>query len=446
MIRPQADARRPHLRPRAPVVRALLHWIDSNALPWTLPLPPWCDARARRLRRLRQLARRRLRAHYVAYHGWPRTLTQSLVWPVMALLKAVRSLRSYPIAPGGGMAARLDAIALRWWLQVAHNLMIADQAYLLLHLPAYRRRPTAFITEHEHQALIFLANQQSQGIPGIHHKNPFARFCADHDLPTVCCRWRGRGDVVELATPLPPTDLFLKPAAGGEGEGAEILRRAPRPADGWLTQDGDILGAAALGPYIARRLGDQSWVVQDRAMNAPAWLPFTAGALATVRVVTVKCGPTDSPACLIALLRLPRQNAAVDNLSAGGLGTDIDLSSGRMQAARDWVDLHTHHDRHPETGGHIAGVILPEWPAIKALALRAHAAAGDWFTLGWDISLTEHGPCLIETNLKWSITPFVPIQDTDYTEVMAARFRSAPTPSDILTDNPGSRRAGMVAS
>jgi hypothetical protein len=362
-----------------------------------------------------------MRGQYIAYHGWPRTFTQSLVWPLISLVKAVRSFRCYPLPAGSGLGARLITIARRWWLQLAHNLMIADQAYLLLHLPAYQGRPTAFISNRENLSLLALANLRSQGFPNIHRKNPFARFCAEHRLPTARAFMTGQGSTVLSAQPLPSADLFLKLANSGEGEGAEILPRASG-ANAWLGADGSLLAETDLAAYVGQQLGDQPWIIQERLQNAPSWRGFTAGALSTVRIVTARRHPSGSPECLIALLRLPRKNSAVDNLSAGGLGTHIDLATGRLNEARDWVDVHTHHDRHPDTGGQITGTLLPGWEDIKTLALHAHTAAGDWFSLGWDISLTERGLILIETNLNWAITPFAPIQDTRYIEVMESLF------------------------
>ena len=44
------------------------------------------------------------------------------------------------------------------------------------------------------------------------------------------------------------------------------------------------------------------------------------------------------------------------------------------------------------------GRILPQWSAIRRLAVRAHQVFADRMIVGWDIALTPEGPMLIEGN------------------------------------------------
>lgn len=399
-------------------VRFLLGWIDSNELPWTFPLPPWYPARTRALRRLRILARARLRRQLVAAQGWPRTLVQALLWPGMSVLKTILFLRSHPLPPGAGPWQTLREAAARWWLLFAHNLRLSDQDVLFLHLPANRKRPAAFIICRENQALIDLAGLRTSGFPDIELKNPFARFCDLHDLPTATALLTGCGSSVQSSRPVPAADLFLKLANSGKGKGAEILFRAPA-ADGWLGAGGEFLSAADLPGYALSRLGDgQEWIFQERLQNASSWAGLTPGALATARIITTRPGPSAPPEYLSGYIRFPRQNAMVDNLAAGGIGSPIDPATGRLEAARDWINVQLTHERHPDTGAPIADVLLPGWSDLLALALRAHSHAGHWLAIGWDVTLTSRGPMLIEANLNWAMPPFAPAEDSRYIEMM----------------------------
>ena len=400
------------------LIRILLDWTDSNEFPWAFPLPPWAPERVRRLRRLRVLARRRLRDQLIARQGWPRTFVQALVWPVIAGIKSLQSFRYYPASRDS--KASFTELTARWWLQVAHNLRISDQSDQFLHLPTHRYRPAAFITCREHQALLGVARLHAHGFAHIDLKNPFAGFCAEYDLPTPVALLTGQGRSLRFSRPLPPSDLLLKPAAAEKGRGIEVLARS---AGGWLGSDGRLLSEPDLPAYIVGRLGsNEEWIIQERLQNASSWSSLTAGALATVRVVTARRQPSGSPEVLLAFLRSPRSGSVVDNLSAGGLGVPLDLPTGELGLGRDWVRVHDSHDHHPDTGALLAGVILPGWPEIRALALRAHACAGNWFSIGWDIALTTRGPVLIEANLAWAMTSFTPLIDTAYIEIMESLF------------------------
>jgi hypothetical protein len=81
----------------------------------------------------------------------------------------------------------------------------------------------------------------------------------------------------------------------------------------------------------------------------------------------------------------------------------VDLRSGVVGPATDgalalgpgrgWCDTH------PDTGGQIAGRVLPYWRETLELARRAHTLAfADHVVIGWDIAILDDGPCLIEGN------------------------------------------------
>ena len=362
----------------------------------------------------------------VAWEGWPRTLVQSLLWPVLSLVKAARSFSEYPVPPGTGPAGRAGLVLRRWWLQVAHNFTIADMAYHFFHLPAHRSRPCSFITDREHISLMLLSGDILRGFPDIDLKTEFARFCAQNDLPSVHAFMTGNGASVERSLPPPRADLFLKPANSKQGRGAEILPLAP-DGDAWLGAEGvrlavTDLAVTDLAAYAARRLGDNPWIIQERLQNASSWSGLTPGALATVRVVTGYIHPAGAPECIAAYIRCPRAGSMVDNMCAGGFGAPLDLATGKLGPGRDWIDVHAVHDRHPDTGMPITGIILPGWEQIHSLALRAHTCAGGWLTLGWDITLTPRGPVIVEANSGWSLIPFVPAEDTRYLEIFESRL------------------------
>jgi hypothetical protein len=56
----------------------------------------------------------------------------------------------------------------------------------------------------------------------------------------------------------------------------------------------------------------------------------------------------------------------------------------------------------PGTDTPFSGFQLPDWTAIKDVALRA-AGAFPWArSIGWDVGVSDRGPVLIEGNERWS--------------------------------------------
>lgn len=147
---------------------------------------------------------------------------------------------------------------------------------------------------------------------------------------------------------------------------------------------------------------DGALLIQPVIRNASSWARFTSGALASVRIFTAKY-PDGLIRPFGACLRMPTGTAVADNFSNGGLIASIDMVTGEVgpaisQVARDGM---FECDHHPDTKALITKIELPEWKSLLDIASRAHEKLKIKF-VGWDVSLTEAGPCLIEGNSNWS--------------------------------------------
>jgi hypothetical protein len=399
----------------------LLSWLDSNELPW---LPPrwWIGtAKEREVWALRREARRLMWPDWVAEHGRFRIFTRALVWPLWAGIKsfqhAHRNART--LYPGRSWFA---VWADSYWLQLAYNIRISDQLDACLNLPENRREARGFTVCREQQVLLKRAYREASGVPGLQGKLGFARFCEANALPAPAPVCEGLGGEVTRGTDWPARDLIFKPANMAKGLGIAKLSH-DAGAGVWRASDGSTVGPGTVGGWAAARLGEHAWLVQPFLRNASSLARFTTGGLATCRIVTGRAIPGGEPFLLGAFARFPLDHEAVDNLSAGGVGAGVDLADGTLTVGTIWVGERGLHERHPRTGAQIKGAALPGWPEMAALALRAHRAAGDWRSVGWDVALTPEGPVLIEANLHWSVLFHVPMSRTRIPEVLRVSAR-----------------------
>ena len=385
--------------------------FDSNEFAWTPPLPPWSSRRARQVRRIRTVARAAMRRRLVAEHGWLYVLGISCAWPAVALMKAVVHGRSTS-------QTGLPRVLNQWWLQLAHNLGIGEQQDFRTDRPEQRARVPLYVADTEHRFLMAYLNRDAQP-ERVRDKIPFARFCAQHGLPTVAvlAESEGAGRPAQRRAPLPPTDLFLKPAALWGGQGA--CRIAYVAADrSWRADDGTRLGPETVAAYADSLFPGLSWVLQPCLSNGPAWAKFSPGGLCTVRVVTGRVSPDAPPEVIGGFMRFPRRGAVVDNMSTGGWGADYD-ADGRMGPVRSLDPDSPASDRHPDTGELIQGVVIPEWERVSALARRAHGLISNIAMIGWDVALPGTEPVLIEANTNWGVLVDTPLGETRYVEILA---------------------------
>lgn len=398
--------------------QSLLAWVDSNELPWMPPRWWRGEASEREVWELRREARKVMRRKLARRIGWPKIFVQALVWPAWAALKAAQNVRWSARTRYAGKSKG----AIWWdgyWLQLAYNIRISDQLDVCLNLPEQRGRVRGFMVCREQQILLGRAHQRTQGVQGLDGKVGFARFCEANGLPAPRPLSEGVGEKVTRAEAWPARDLIFKPADLAKGVG--IVRLAwDAEAGAWRTKAGGRVDASTVAEWAREQVGDAAWLVQVFLRNHGSWARFTTGGLATCRVVTGRLTPGGEPFLMGAFARFPLDHEAVDNLSAGGIGMGVDMADGRLTAGTIWVGDVGHHDRHPRTGAKITGEYLPGWAEMAELALRAHRAAGDWSSIGWDVAFTEDGPVLIEANLHWAVFFHQPTSATRLAEVLRA--------------------------
>lgn len=216
----------------------------------------------------------------------------------------------------------------------------------------------------------------------------FYARCYEAGLPhpeTVAVVASGR--LISAADPA-GRELIAKPADGEGGDGLVLL--------GAVADRADLV--ARLPARLAGSRG--AMVIQPRVGTHPGLRDLALGALPTVRVVTV-LDEAGAPEVVSATFRFASDPAArVDNMKAGGLIAAVDLARGTLGVACLGYRSGD-HAVHPVTGAAIAGRILPDWTAVRALAVRAHAVAfADYVLIGWDIAMTPEGPLLVEGNGK----------------------------------------------
>jgi Sugar-transfer associated ATP-grasp len=202
--------------------------------------------------------------------------------------------------------------------------------------------------------------------------------------------------------------FVFKPVEGIMGDRVLVFA-GPDPAGGWRTLAGERFDAEQL---VARTLEStgmtehnpgadpRPFLIEARIRPHAELAELLGPTLCSVRVQTL-IRRDGRPVVLAAVFKLQAGTAGVDHLMHGGVGCWVDPESGALGRGRT-----RGHDRDittiPGTERSFVGYTLPDWPAVRDLALRA-ADAFPWArSIGWDIGVGERGPVLIEGNERWS--------------------------------------------
>ena len=141
-------------------------------------------------------------------------------------------------------------------------------------------------------------------------------------------------------------------------------------------------------------------LVQELITGARDWAGSSERCLNTVRLVVLRLDD-GSPLLAGAVHRFgTAASGFVDNVSAGGLCSRIDLDDGRLGPA---VGLprraeRVEHDVHPDTGRRLTGATVPQWQQVRELALDLMAHFPEADHVGWDVCLSDRGPLVVEGN------------------------------------------------
>ena len=191
--------------------------------------------------------------------------------------------------------------------------------------------------------------------------------------------------------------FFGKPISGHQSLGSASIDHYDRMSDRLVTTTGQTFNLDEYVAYVQAHA--VSGYLFQRRLSPHASIRLLCGnRLATVRVLTILSD--GQPQILRACWKIPAGSNVADNFwRSGNLLAQLDLDSGQvlrvMQRHEDGFKAVTHH---PESGLPIAGTIVPQWDAVKRLALEASRVIPDIPLVGWDVAPVDDGAVLVELN------------------------------------------------
>ena len=162
----------------------------------------------------------------------------------------------------------------------------------------------------------------------------------------------------------------------------------------------DISGVCA-----AAALKGKPMLVQPWLKNHSEVAGLAKDSLIAFRVVTV-LDENDDPEVTLAMIRLLTMlEPDWRHLPDSEYAAPIHLETGEMGlfTGDNFKTTLVRMEHHPVTGVAIKGRVLKSWPAICALAIKAHNAFKHRVVVGWDIALTPDGPVMLEGNTNQDV-------------------------------------------
>ena len=190
-------------------------------------------------------------------------------------------------------------------------------------------------------------------------------------------------------------DVFLKRIAGECADGVYHL-----------VSDGDKLllnGKDVSITDLERMVGLNGYLIQEKIRQCSEVSHIYPNSINTIRLTTVK--NKSSIDILPPLLRVGTHGNNVDNWAVGGLAIGIDPDKGCLKRFGFYKPQYGRKTEiHPDTGIVFEGYMIPYIRESIEMAKYFHNRLPDVHSIGWDIAITEEGPCFIEGNDNWEIS------------------------------------------
>lgn len=138
-------------------------------------------------------------------------------------------------------------------------------------------------------------------------------------------------------------------------------------------------------------LQNKQYLIEEVAIQCSAISKLHPNSINTLRVVTI------NQEVVAAYIRIGNNNNIVDNFNHEGLAAPINIATGIVDYPA--IDKkHNLYEKHPLTEEPILWFQIPKWEKIKEFCIKASKEEPKVGYVGWDVCLTDKGPCLIEGN------------------------------------------------
>lgn len=190
--------------------------------------------------------------------------------------------------------------------------------------------------------------------------------------------------------------LVFRPVSAGGGMGVFFLERH----EGQLLVNGAQQPSELVHEHIR---GLDQYLVTEFVRQADYSATIHPATPNTVRALTLWDYSSGTPFIMAATHRFGRATTGPTDhfhFVNAGLSASIDLDSGRLgpgmmlSSSGELCSF----DAHPDTGASITGVTVPYWEETKRQLLEVAAALPQSPYVGWDILMTDQGPCWLEAN------------------------------------------------
>ena len=162
-----------------------------------------------------------------------------------------------------------------------------------------------------------------------------------------------------------------------------------------------VSGECELSAEFIQGIGCESYVVQERVSQCEFSAQFNPSSANTFRMITLRCPWNGEVVLLRSGMRIGVTDAAIDNLSAGGICVVVDDCGNLSKTGYSWIMKYgfNRYKEHPTSHIPFEGKRHPYFEKMKSVVLSLAAKIPNMNLLGWDVMVDSNGEVkILEVN------------------------------------------------
>lgn len=177
-------------------------------------------------------------------------------------------------------------------------------------------------------------------------------------------------------------EVLVKPEVGTQGKGVFKIS---------ITNEQEAIS-------LFNEINGKQYLVEEIVQQHKLLSDLNPSSVNTIRVCSVRDKNNDEIVITGAVLRIGRASSIIDNYTAGGLATEVDVKLGMVLYRTISHDGEIYYF-HPDTGVKIIGFQIPNWNKVIETVKNAHQRICEYRYISWDVVVCSDGTItLLEAN------------------------------------------------
>jgi len=227
----------------------------------------------------------------------------------------------------------------------------------------------------------------------LNDKLKFHDFCLENNIPTPHVFSDGNKLQTNSLRPWDVNkDFIIKRTTGSQGKGFQIFSYNKAEDKYSNTNHEQFIEKKQMEKHLLAIINNsnEGYLVQEKISSHEYFKTLGNGALSVIRILSI-LDQNNNVKLFRPILKIPQREMVTTEIHRGAKAYTVNCESGKID--QRIAEKNTKPDKLDEFTEP-----LPYWNELKDSITKSHQKLNDIPLVGWDVTITSEGPCIIEGN------------------------------------------------